>query len=180
MPGPKKQSLEYVKSNFKKFYNVDKDGCWMWHGTGKRRFNYGKVRIDGVRDNAHRWSYRIFKGEIPKNLFILHSCNKPGCVNPEHLRAGSQLENIKDIERSGRKRTAYGKFSDSHCPHGHEMVGSNCRRRKNGARYCGTCSLIRSLEYQRKKRKPKRESIDNGSNGPGLQLPDGVTARKGL
>lgn len=72
--------------------------CWIWTG-GKTKFGYGKFGSDGrIQVLAHRFSYQYFKGEIPDNLFVLHCCDNPPCVNPEHLRTGTPYDNIRDRE----------------------------------------------------------------------------------
>ena len=51
---------------------------------------------------AHRVSYQLNVGAIPDGLYVLHSCDNPGCVNPAHLRAGSAKENTHDAISRGR------------------------------------------------------------------------------
>lgn len=53
---------------------------------------------------AHRVSYELHHGPIPQGALILHSCDNPGCVNPAHLRAGTQSENILEAFAKGRKK----------------------------------------------------------------------------
>lgn len=83
---------------------VDKrtpDECWEWQGNKTPR-GYGTI---GDRDDslyAHRLSYIFAHGEIPDGLYILHSCDNPGCVNPAHLRTGTQQDNINDALERGR------------------------------------------------------------------------------
>src|SRR5690606_22558767 len=57
-------------------------------------------------NKAHRAAYRIFKGEIPAGLKVLHSCDTRCCVNPEHLRLGTQAENIADMIVRGRQKSS--------------------------------------------------------------------------
>ena len=55
---------------------------------------------------AHRLSYQIHKGKIPKGKFVLHKCDIPLCVNPKHLYVGTQWQNVQDM--INRKRIATG------------------------------------------------------------------------
>lgn len=77
-------------------------GCWLWTGA-KNRKGYGMF-WPGVTQcgTAHRASYRIFNGHIPPGQMILHSCNTPSCVNPNHLRLGSHRDNMDDMVKAGR------------------------------------------------------------------------------
>lgn len=93
---------------------VDKsspNGCWEWTAT-KNNKGYGcfsaRQIIPGRKTKAlaHRLSYAYFKGPIPPGQNILHSCDNPACVNPDHLRAGSQSENISESVAKGRKPLA--------------------------------------------------------------------------
>ena len=81
------------------------DECWKWTGT-KNRGGYGVIGIQWMPKqkvvSAHRLSYIIANGEIPDGLSILHSCDCITCVNPKHLRAGTQLENMRDRSSRGR------------------------------------------------------------------------------
>lgn len=83
------------------------DTCWVWEGT-KRPHGYGSIQ-EGGRDSrtisAHRYSYEIHKGRIPDGMFVMHSCDNPSCVNPDHLSIGTPSENTQDMIRKGRKRT---------------------------------------------------------------------------
>lgn len=81
-------------------------GCWIFEGCLNAK-GYGDFCISGNEHRlAHRVSYEIFKGPIPKGAFVLHSCDIPSCVNPDHLRVGTQRDNMQDCIRRGRNGTA--------------------------------------------------------------------------
>lgn len=76
--------------------------CWFWIATVN---NKGYGQLNGKY--AHRVSYELSNGPIPQGMFVLHSCDVPCCVNPAHLRVGTQKDNMKDAAK--RDRIAYGK-----------------------------------------------------------------------
>lgn len=78
---------------------VKADGCWPWQGTLTAE-GYGQLGTRSLR--AHKVSYRIFKGEIPEGLLVLHTCHNPKCVNPNHLYLGTQRDNMDDKVLAGR------------------------------------------------------------------------------
>ena len=86
---------------FEKVAKGDGDDCWMWLAT-KTVGGYGQMRIGKVFQLAHRISYEVHIGEIPRGLYVLHHCDVRGCVNPSHLFVGTQSDNIKDAMRKGR------------------------------------------------------------------------------
>ncbi len=103
--------------NYSLDYFLDKvektSTCWFW--TGARWLKYGKFFCKDIngklkQKQAHRVSYELFCGEIPKGMCVLHICDVPHCVNPNHLRIGSQKENNEDRSKKGR---SYHKLSES-------------------------------------------------------------------
>lgn len=75
--------------------------CWIWLGTVITK-GYGRVRVEGCFEAAHRFSYRLYVGPIPPGHVIRHKCDNPICVNPDHLLSGTQKENIQDAVSRGR------------------------------------------------------------------------------
>lgn len=112
-------------------------GCWLW--TGAMQHGYGKVRILMKEVRAHRASWEMHKGPIPEGMNVLHRCDTPMCVNPDHLFLGSQQDNMADKKQKQRNgKTGQHNKAKTHCPIGHPLSGSNLYTYKSG-RYCIAC-----------------------------------------
>lgn len=79
----------------------DNDSCWNWKASCYHN-GYGAFTIKRRSQKAHRVSWMIHFGEIPKGLNVLHRCDNPSCVNPNHLFLGTCDDNNKDRARKGR------------------------------------------------------------------------------
>jgi len=81
------------------------DTCWLWTASGVPK-GYGVIFYQGKQQYAHRVSYLLHVGPIPEGMQVLHSCDVPRCVNPEHLSIGTALDNSRNMLSKGRHRTA--------------------------------------------------------------------------
>lgn len=90
---------------------ISDEDCWLWRGF-VRKDGYGKAWFNGKIYKAHRASYEIHYGEIPKGFLICHKCDVRHCVNPNHLFVGTYLDNMKDASQKGR--TAKGAKNGLH------------------------------------------------------------------
>lgn len=80
------------------------DGCWEWT-SARDRAGYGRIS-EGTGGSlyAHRVSYEAANGPIPPGMMACHTCDNRGCVNPDHIFLGKQLDNMKDASGKGRVR----------------------------------------------------------------------------
>lgn len=76
-------------------------GCWLWIAS-VNACGYGTVRAYQKPMLAHRVAYLLYRGEIPEDTCVLHTCDNPPCVNPEHLFLGTPMDNVTDMERKNR------------------------------------------------------------------------------
>lgn len=104
-----------TEKKFNTHWNENPDnGCWEWTG-GKNNVGYGMFRDGDKMRTAHRISYEIHYGYIPIGKHVLHSCDNPKCVNPEHLWLGSHQDNMHDKVLKGRSVLQMPKGSCKHC-----------------------------------------------------------------
>lgn len=94
-----------MKSNYQRFIekvHFSGPGCWEWLAS-KDKDGYGRFRWGAEKTRAHRAAYMLFKGQIVGDLVVMHSCDNPGCVNPDHLSLGTNADNTADMVAKGRQ-----------------------------------------------------------------------------
>lgn len=86
---------------------VDDAGCWN-RTTSIDRKGYTKISHNGRSRWAHRVSWIAFRSEIPEGMKVLHKCDNPKCINPDHLFLGTQAENMRDMQEKDRRHMPKG------------------------------------------------------------------------
>lgn len=96
-----------ILQRFTEKYRVDPSRCWLWLAY-KNNSGYGRIRVDGRLQSAHRVSYELHVGPIPDGLCVLHTCDVCHCVNFDHLWVGTNADNSADKIAKGRGVWAKG------------------------------------------------------------------------
>jgi len=113
--------MEYKKRFWNKIEKKEPDKCWIWKGA-KQKSGYGRFKINGKLYLAHRVCYELTFGIIPNNLWVLHKCDNPKCVNPHHLFLGTRSDNMNDALKKGRLKITLDKL---HKSNPHKKINSN-------------------------------------------------------
>lgn len=90
----------------------DSDQCWLWTAGLKR--GYGRIKVKGKDELAHRFSWKLHFGDIQNNLWVLHHCDNPLCCNPAHLFLGTNQDNVDDRESKHRNQPSRGEEHYNH------------------------------------------------------------------
>jgi hypothetical protein len=116
------KSMKITRHHIRNFWcKVNKKGptiapelgpCWEWTGAIQSR-GYGSLSINGKTYNAHRVSFTIHNGYVPK-LNVLHKCDNRKCVRPDHLWEGTHQDNIDDMHTKGRANMSGLKYSGAY------------------------------------------------------------------
>ena len=122
------------KIRFSSGYAVADNGCWEWQ-KGKDEKGYGVLHVDGKQEKAHRFSWKLYNGEIPVDdsyhgTMVCHHCDNPACVNPDHLFIGVAKDNVLDMVSKGRNRCGVGERHGSRTHPEKYLPGEGCARSK--------------------------------------------------
>jgi hypothetical protein len=139
-----------------KYQPVPWTGCWIWTAATKEH-GYGVIgvgaRSDGVI-RAHRLAYLLNKGEIPEGKVVMHKCNNPSCVNPDHLEVGTVKDNQNYMVQCGRlkipdnkgEKAAWSKLNESAVK---EIIGAfDTKKKGTGTALAKKFGVSKSAIYQ--------------------------------
>ena len=84
------------------------DGCWLWVARNKVGRGYGRFHPSKRGVLAHRYSWELANGPIPPGLEVMHKCDTPSCVRPNHLKLGTHQDNMDDMVAKGRSPKSIG------------------------------------------------------------------------
>jgi hypothetical protein len=122
------------------------NGCWEFSGN-RHVQGYGVIRHEGRSRRAHRVAYELAHGPIPERMVVMHSCDNPPCINPEHLSVGTVAENNRDRQNKGRSAPpvnwAGWQRRLTQCKYGHPFTPENTYIKpesSHGVRVCRTCN----------------------------------------
>jgi len=127
-------------------YAVDSStGCWNWTGNLSGR-GYPRIQVNGTPRGAHRISMELAGNPVPSGMVADHICRNRICINPDHLRAVTPLQNT--LENS-LAPTAINKRK-THCVNGHELTPDNIIWQRKTRRHCRKCMNIENARHKRK------------------------------
>lgn len=158
---------QFLKAIERFWANVQRtpDGCWPWMGEITNK-GYGSLSIYSNdrrhRVLAHRLSVVIATGADIDGRVVMHTCDNPPCVNPDHLRVGTQADNMRDALSKGRldlDGLAIGQAmpkaanaKKTACKHGHDYTPENTYLDRKGYRRCRECAH----QHQRQRTEARR------------------------
>lgn len=147
------------------------DGCWLWRGDHTAA-GYGVLRVHRKRQYAHRFVLLLAGRSVGDDQVVMHSCDNPPCVRPDHLVVGSHADNVRDKVAKGRGRS--NPALTTHCRKGHELTPENTGTYRQGGATRKRCLICHRASWRRWKdghlaKDFRQAAVDRLSSG--LTLP---------
>jgi len=136
----KKWTDDDYRAKLKSLVVVTESGCWEKQGF-RYDLGYGSMCIRNRQYRSHVAAYLLWKGEVPKGMCVMHTCDNPPCCNPDHLKLGTKGDNNRDM--FAKRRNVYNPARYTSCKNGHEFTPENTAVTKLGHRKCKRCQLIK-------------------------------------
>jgi hypothetical protein len=141
---PEGTNRKSPEERFWLYVDRSRQGCWRWIGSLSTH-GYGQLSVNKRPVFAHRFSYELHTGPIPKGLDIDHLCRVRNCVNPQHLEAVTRKVNLSRGISPSAVAVRTGK-----CSKGHPFDESNTYVTSEGKRRCRKCQSNRQRAYNRR------------------------------
>lgn len=139
IPPPKPSDVERFLARTKADPST---GCLLWTGPVNKRTGRGQTWFRGKNRYVHVISYLINHGELPLGLQVNHHCDVMICVNGDHVYAGTQADNMADMDARGRRANQNSR--KTHCVNDHEFSADNTFIKTDGSRMCRECHRQRT------------------------------------
>ena len=130
-----------------KYIPEPNSGCWLWTAHCSK---LGYAKLGGKLGSRVSWA--LNRGALPEEMDVLHSCDNPYCVNPDHLFLGTHQDNMSDMKKKGRAKTKHGadhglaKLTDDHV----RAIRSSLERNVWWAKRLGVSETLISLVRRRR------------------------------
>ena len=123
-------------------YVYKTDSCWFWIGfTNEKGYGIFNFKQKTPLRRAHHVAWFFAHGVWPS--YLMHTCDTPQCVNPDHLRESTNLENHQDSSRKGVNPNLE-RMNKQFCKWGHPRTETNLYTSKDGPRQCRVCAKLRA------------------------------------
>jgi hypothetical protein len=123
----------------------DPSACWLWKGPHNDK-GYPKIWTNKFSASAHRYSYERFVGPLD-NLQCCHRCDNKGCVNPEHLFAGTNTDNVRDCLNKGK--LPQGKLSVEKANEIKKLLGQRIKPKKIAELFGITQAMVSAIKHRK-------------------------------
>ncbi len=146
--------MAIVKRFYSKVRIDTTSGCHVWISALSEK-GYGRFWMNGKKRLAPRVAWELANGPIPNGLWVLHRCDNPACVNPEHLFLGTATDNVRDMIGKGRNPPRHGEHGGRTILTTEQVIEiRNMPRQVDCQRYLATLygvavETIQSVQYRR-------------------------------